>query len=99
MDALQKLVDSYNKTEHDSIGIKPSEILKEEVEHRLWWHQYKPTNSYSKSCLRNKIPFAFKEGDYIHISQIVETFMKGMDEKWTREIFKVRQSFQRFKIK
>ena len=90
VDVLQKLVDSYNNTEHDSIGMKPSEVMKGEVEHRLWWHQYKPTNSYSKSHLRNKIPFIFKEGDHIYISQIVETFTKGMDEKWTREIFKVR---------
>ena len=83
MDALQKLVDSYNNTEHDSIGMKPSKVMKGEVEHRLWWHQYKPTENYSKSCLRRKIPFAFKEGDHVQISQIAETFVKRTDKKWT----------------
>ena len=83
MDTLQKLVDSYNNTEHDSIGMKPSEVMKGEVECRLWWHQYRPMESYSKSHLRRKIPFAFKEGDHIQISQIAETFVKGIDEKWT----------------
>ena len=99
MDALQKLVDFYNNTEHDSIGMKPSKVTTGEVEHRLWWHQYKPMESYSKSHLRRKIPFAFQEGDHIHISQIVETFVKGTDEKWTQEIFIVRHAFQRFGIK
>ena len=83
MDALQKLVDSYNNTEHDSIGMKPSEVMKGEVECRFWWHQYKPTDSYTKSCLRNKTPFVFKEGDHVHISQIAETLAEGTDEKWT----------------
>ena len=36
VDTLQKLVDSYNNTEHDSIGMKPSKVMKGEVEHRLW---------------------------------------------------------------
>ena len=35
VDALQKLVDSYNNTEHDSKGMKPSEVMEGEVEHRL----------------------------------------------------------------
>ena len=99
VDVLQKLVDSYNNTEHNTIGMKPSEVTKGDVESRLWWHQYKPTDSYIKSHLRKKIPFAFIKGDHIHISQIVKKFAKGTNLKWTREIFKVRQPFQRFRIK
>ena len=33
------------------------------------------------------------------LSHIAEKFEKGMDEKWTREIFRVRKPFQRFRIK
>ena len=58
--------------------MKPSKVMKGEVERKLWWHQYKPMDSYSKSHLSRKIPFAFKEGDHICISQIAETFTKGM---------------------
>ena len=36
VDVLQKLVDSYNNTEHKSIGMKPSEVTKGDVETRLW---------------------------------------------------------------
>ena len=49
--------------------------------------------------MRRKIPFAFKKEDHVHISQIAEKFEKGTNKKWTREIFKVRQLFQRFRIK
>ena len=88
MDALQKLVDSYNNTEHDTIRMKLSAITKGDVKSRLQWHQYKPTDSYIKSHMRRKIPFAFKKQDHVHISQIAKKFGKGTDEKWTREILK-----------
>ena len=49
MDVLQDMVKSYNDTLHRTIGMKPSEVTKGYVERRLWWHQYKPKESYGKS--------------------------------------------------
>ena len=46
----------------------------------------------------SRVPFAYKKGDKVHISHMVKTFERACDEKWTREIFEVVQSFKRFGI-
>ena len=99
MDVLQQLVKSYNDTEHRSTDMKLSAITKGDVGRQVWWHQYKPKEDYMKSHLRNKVPVIFKKGDHMRISHMRQTFEKGMDEKWTREIFQVRKPFMRFGIK
>ena len=49
VDVLQDMVKLYNDMLHQSIGMKPSEVTKGHLERRLWWHQYKPKESYKKS--------------------------------------------------
>ena len=73
--------------------MKPSEVTKGHVERRLWWHQYKPKESYEKSKQLHKVPFAFKKGNHVHISYKAQTFQQGHNKKWTREIFVVYQPF------
>ena len=53
---------------------------------------------YEKLCKIARVPFAYKKGDKVHISHIVKIFERAYDEKWTREIFKVVQSFKCFGI-
>ena len=43
--------------------------------------------------------FAYKKGDKVHISHMVKTFERAYDEKWTREIFEIVQSFKHFGIR
>ena len=78
--------------------MKPSEVTKGHVERHLWWHLYKPTESYEKLHQISRVPFAYKKGDKVCISHMVKTFKRVYDEKWTREIFKVVQSFKCFGI-
>ena len=63
------------------MGMKPSKVTKGHVERCLWWHMYKPTESYEKS--HEIVPFAYKKGDKVHISHVVKTFERAYNEKWT----------------
>lgn len=94
IDVLQKLVDSYNNTTHRSTRMKPIEVTRGHVERRLWWHLYKPTDQYKKGQ-RTKRKHTIKVDDYVRISQMPDTFERAHTEKWTREIFRVRQLFRR----
>ena len=98
IDVLKDIVHSYNNTKHRTTDMKPSKVTKGHVERRLWWHLYKPMELYEKLHQISRVPFAYKKGDKVHISHMVKTFKRAYDEKWTREIFKVVQSFKRFGI-
>ena len=98
IDVLKVIVHSYNNTKHCTTDMKPSEVTKGHVERRLLWHLYKPMESYEKLHQISRVPFAYKKGDKVCISHMVKAFKRAYDEKWTREIFKVVQSFKRFGI-
>ena len=99
IDVLKDIVHSYNNTKHRTTDMKPSEVTKGHIERHLWWHLYKPTESYEKLHQMSRVPFAYKKGDKVHISHMVKTFERAYDEKWTREIFEVVQSFKCFGIR
>ena len=99
VDVLQDLVHSYNNTKHKSIGMKPAAVTKGDVEKRLWWHLYKPSKPYVKLAIGQIPRYVFKKGDHVRISHRAKTFQKGHDEKWTREIFLIRQPFTRLGIR
>ena len=99
IDVLQDVVHAYNNTRHRSTGMKPSAITKGDVEERLWWHIYKPRQPYIKSRLGKRSRYLFKKGDHVRISHNVHTFERAYDEKWTQEIFVVRQPFTRLGIR
>ena len=98
IDVLKDIVHSYNNTKHRTTDMKPSEVTKGHVERRLWWHLYKPMELYEKLHQISRVPFAYKKGDKVCISHMVKTFKRAYDEKWTREIFEVVQSFKCFGI-
>ena len=98
IDVLKDIIHSYNNTKHRTTDMKPSEVTKGHVERHLWWHLYKPMESYEKLHQICRVPFACKKGDKVHISHMVKTFERAYDEKWTREIFEVVQSFECFGI-
>lgn len=99
IDVLQDFVASYNNTTHKSIGMKPSAVTHGEVERRLWWHLYKPKKPYVKSRLHQPVRYLFKPGDHVRVAHKAKTFQRGHDEKWSREIFIVRQPFSRFGLR
>ena len=98
INVLKDIVHSYNNTKHRTTDMKPSEVTKGHVERHLWWHLYKPMESYEKLHQISRVPCAYKKGDKVCISHMVKTFDRAYDEKWTREIFEVVQSFKHFGI-
>ena len=98
IDGLKDIVHSYNNTKHHTTDMKPSEVTKGHIERRLWWHLYKPMELYENLCQIARVPFAYKKGDKVCISHMVKTFKRAYDEKRTREIFEVVQSFKHFGI-
>lgn len=94
IDHLQDMVSAYNNTQHRSIGMKPSEVKKGDVESAVWWEQYRPKYSYEKSKKLLSVKFMFKKGDHVRISHMAKTFERGHDEKWTSEIFTIRSRYR-----
>jgi hypothetical protein len=95
IDILQDSVDSYNNTVHSAIGMKPSDIdEKGSTESAVWWHQYRPRITYTKSRELQKKKYLFKKGDHARISHMAKTFERAYDEKWTTEIFLIADHFR-----
>ena len=82
IDILQKLVDSYNRRIHRSIGMAPVDVRKSD-EARLWNLQF------GKMEL-NKRPQRFEKGDRVRIGQKKDVFAKGYWGNWSREIFMIK---------
>ena len=99
INVLKDIVHSYNNTKHHTTDMKPRKVTKGHVEGCLCWHLYKPMESYEKLHQISRVPFAYKKGDKVRISHMVKTFERAYYEKWTREIFKVVQSFKHFGIR
>ena len=88
IDVLKDIVHSYNNTKHCTTDMKPSEVTKGHVERHLWWHLYKPMESYEKLHEIARVPFAYKKGDkvlYLTWSKpSKEHMMKSGQEKYSK---------------
>ena len=95
IDALPKIVDSYNRTWHSGIRSEPINVTKRN-EKELWWQMYWPKEPYDKSMKKRKrIPFAFKVGDRVRITYTRKPFQREYDVRWSAEIFKINRRFMR----
>jgi hypothetical protein len=86
---LQDFVDSYNHTYHRSIRMKPADV-NHSNESQLWQQQY---GLESKGYPIRKFKFDF--GAHVRISYLRTTFMREYNEKWTGEIFTVKNRYMR----
>ena len=111
VDALPKVMDSYNETYHRTIKMSPKQALKTK-DAILWKYQYKATiknrqkeeKKKPPKKPRSKNPFKFKVGDVVRISKIPGTYDKEADKKWTDELFTVttrtlNQAIPKYEIK
>lgn len=81
VDALQPVVDSYNRTVHRSIGMSPIDVTPEkedEIAHRL----YPP---------KPKLSWKYQIGDRVRIGKYKNVFAKGYLPNWTEEIFSIAE--------
>lgn len=81
LDLLPKLVDTYNKTYHSTIKMKPIDVTLKN-EHIVL------ANINSR---RNKVKpeFRFKLGDKVRISRLPKVFTKGYWPRWSNEVYTV----------
>ena len=87
VDVLDKLVESYNKTYHRSIGMSPNKVNKRN-EVRIWRRLY-------GGVILSSYKFKFKVGDRVRIQEHRATFRKGYEGAWTEEIFKIVERIPR----
>jgi len=76
IDALQDIVEGYNRSFHRAIKMAPSDVNDDVV----------PEETKEE---RKKLPKSLKVGDYVRIQRKKGHWEKGATSNWTREIFKI----------
>ena len=83
-DVLQDVVSSYNKTYHSTIKRSPASVTKDN-QSWVWQTQYgEPPTKLDRH-------FKLEEGDLVRISHLKRAFQREYDERWTGELFKVKE--------
>lgn len=80
IDVLSDIVTAYNNTRHRTIGMKPSEVNKNNEKIIL--------NSTYRH-IKVAAPRRYKVGDIVRISKNKHVFSKGYTPNWTTELFKI----------
>jgi len=92
VDVLQKVVASYNNSNHRSIGCKPSEVNASNVAEL----RDKMLNKSAKKKKKRKEVDDIKVGDSVRISKVKSVFAKGYLANWTEEVFTVDSINRKF---
>lgn len=87
VDVLQKLVDSYNKSVHRSIGMAPIDVRKTHERH-IWHRLYGAAEKARRRKLGKSEP---RPGEVVRISRWKKTFEKGYTPNWSDEFFNVNR--------
>ena len=91
---LQDIADSYNKTYHRTIGMKPADVNQnneEQVRLSIYFAQH--PNNQGKAP--KKRPFKFKINQYVRVSHLRGAFTRAYDETYSGEIFQVSKRYYR----
>ena len=103
IDVLDKLVANYNSRPHRSLGNLAPDQVNEKNQVSLWNDMYinglsskTIVKSRESEKLRNKVPpvkYSFKKGDLVRISYAKSPFERSYNEKFTEEVFLIRNRF------
>lgn len=85
--ALQQLVDSYNKSFHRAIGMAPVDVRKEH-EQKIWKRLYGEHPAKQRQGRSANVP---QPGELVRISRWKNTFEKGYEPNWSKEVFNVHR--------
>lgn len=80
---LQQIVRKYNNTKHRTIGMKPSEVTRENEQELL-------ETAYNRIKLAD-VNSKFKVGDHVRISKLRGVFDKKYMPNWSTEIFVIKK--------
>lgn len=88
IDVLQDLVDSYNNTKHSTIKMAPTDVTEKNIA--------KVYANIKNSHNKQKIGLPKLEiDDFVRIIRKKKTLEHAYTEKWTREIFRVKQVIEK----
>lgn len=84
LEHLQPIIDSYNRTKHRTIKMRPIDVNKnnESILLRTVYRQNQTINVENKKS-------KFKVKDYVRISKYKSLFEKGYTPNWSMEIFQI----------
>ena len=88
IEVLQDLVDSYNRSKHQSIQKKPINVTQKNE--REVWHTL-----YGEREKEGPVKYKFEVGDQVRISKMKRTFEKGYLPNFSKEIFTASQQIPR----
>ncbi|CAG2241745.1 unnamed protein product [Mytilus edulis] len=100
IDVLQKLVDSYNNTPHQSLGgATPASVTKTNEDEIRYMQYVARKKSVSTGVMKHKKKrrqfYKYRVGNQVRISQLKRVFEKGYQENWTLEFFKISKRYRR----
>ena len=90
VDALDKIITSYNNTYHSSLGMTPNQVTDGVVESQVWEKMYQ-----SKPDPKPDGKFKLKVGETVRLSKEKRLFSREQDERWTVQIYKVSDRIRR----
>jgi hypothetical protein len=99
MDILEDLVNNYNNRPHRSLNGRNPADVNHNNEALVWKEQYVDTaRSKTKLVKKEKSGkrksykrYKFKIGDYIRLSHVRRPFQRDYQEKWTEELFIIKE--------
>jgi hypothetical protein len=86
IDVIDDLVAAYNKTPHGTTGVPPADVDESNYS-KIYDEVYVPILN-KRAGVSNS--FAFDIGDLVRISVTREAFSKGYKQKYTEELFRVK---------
>lgn len=93
---LQDIAESYNKTYHRTIGMKPADVKQDNEEQvRLATYFAQHSNNQKQVKPPKRRPFKFKINQYVRVSYLKGTFTRAYDETYSGEIFQVSKRYYR----
>ena len=84
IDIIDDATRAYNHSYHRSIKMSPIQVSKENQSKVF-------TTLYGDKTPRPLKPFKYKPGDYVRVSFSKRPFNREYDEKWTYEVFRVKE--------
>lgn len=90
LEALPKLINSYNNSTHRSIKMKPNDVTPEHsgtLLKRLYSNK-KDMDNERREKYRKRL---FKIGNMVRIVKDKKFYPKEADERWTNEVYKIRK--------
>lgn len=85
IDQLQNFTKGYNATYHRTIKTSPKSVTQQNQDD-VWMTQYGTPRPLPKQQ-----DFKFQVGDFVRIAHLRRTFQKEQQDRWTTEVFKIRE--------